>query len=230
MSRAHLGVLFLDEFPLFPVDVIEALREPLESGEISISRGDDDAVFPARAMFVFACNPCRCGAYHPYSPRPPVPCSERARRDYRAKISGPIADRIDITRFVEPATSDDLLPFERRESSADIRVRVEAARERQRRRYAGLPWRLNVHAPGPLLREQWPLTESAMTRLDGEVYAGKLTRRGAVRVHRVAWSVADLSGAERPGSRELDLALRLRRADPLPLGTSARPVVQERPA
>jgi magnesium chelatase family protein len=230
VSRAHLGVLFLDEFPLFPVDVIEALREPLESGEISISRGDDDAVYPARAMFVFACNPCRCGAYHPYAPDHQCTCSERARRDYRAKISGPIADRIDITRFVEPTRNDDMLPFERRETSAEIRLRVEVARERQRQRYAGLPWRLNVHAPGPLLREQWPLTDPAMTRLDGEVHAGRLTRRGSVRVHRVAWSVADLSGAEQPGTRELDIALRLRRADPLLLGTKPRHVAQERPA
>ena len=72
VSKAHLGVLFLDEFPLFPTDVVEALREPLEAGEISISRGEEDATYPARAMFVFACNPCRCGAYHPVLPRPPV--------------------------------------------------------------------------------------------------------------------------------------------------------------
>jgi magnesium chelatase family protein len=226
VSRAHLGVLFLDEFPLFPVDVIEALREPLESGEISISRGEDDAVYPARAMFVFACNPCRCGAFHPYVRDHDCRCSERSRREYRAKISGPIADRIDITRFVEPVHHDDLLPFERRETSAEIRVRIEAARERQRQRYIGLPWRLNVHSPGPLLRERWPLEDGAMTLLDGEVYAGKLTRRGAVRVHRVAWSVADLAGVARPGQRELDTALRLRRADPLPFDSLPRPVVE----
>jgi magnesium chelatase family protein len=230
VSRAHLGVLFLDEFPLFPVDVIEALREPLESGEISISRGEDDAVYPARAMFVFACNPCRCGAYHPYVRDHDCRCSERSRREYRAKISGPIADRIDITRFVEPLHHDDLLPFERRETSAEIRVRIEVARERQRQRYLGLPWRLNVHAPGPLLREQWPLDEGAMTLLDGEVHAGKLTRRGAVRVHRVAWSVADLAGVVRPGQRELDIALRLRRADPLPFSDIPRHVVERGPA
>ena len=102
VSRAHLGVLFLDEFPLFPADVVEALREPLEAGEISISRGDEDAVYPARAMFVFACNPCRCGEYHPYSRDHRCTCGELKRREYRRKISGPIADRIDITRFVEP--------------------------------------------------------------------------------------------------------------------------------
>ncbi|MBV9832521.1 MAG: YifB family Mg chelatase-like AAA ATPase [Marmoricola sp.] len=231
VSRAHLGVLFLDEFPLFPVDVIEALREPLESGEISISRGDDDAVYPARAMFVFACNPCRCGAFHPFARDHQCTCSEVSRREYRAKISGPIADRIDITRFVEPMGRDDLLPFERRESSAEIRARVEAARQLQRQRYAGLPWRLNVHASGPTLREQWPLTDTAMRRLEDEVYTGRLTRRGSVRVHRVAWSVADLAGVAQPGPRELDVALRLRRADPLALGSIPRQTsVQGRPA
>jgi magnesium chelatase family protein len=102
VSKAHLGVLFLDEFPLFPTDVVEALREPLESGEISISRGEEDATYPARTMFVFACNPCRCGEYHPYSRDHKCSCGEVKRREYRRKISGPIADRIDITRFVEP--------------------------------------------------------------------------------------------------------------------------------
>ncbi len=164
VSKAHLGVLFLDEFPLFPTDVVEALREPLESGEISISRGDEDATYPARTMFVFACNPCRCGEYHPYSRDHACRCGEVKRREYRAKISGPIADRIDITRFVEPITDDqrrtDALRFERSEPSAVIRARVTAARERQGLRYAGMPWRLNVHVPGPLLRERWPLTSA----------------------------------------------------------------------
>ena len=153
VSKAHLGVLFLDEFPLFPTDVVEALREPLEAGEISISRGDEDATYPARTMFVFACNPCRCGEFHPYSRDHTCTCGEVKRREYRRKISGPIADRIDITRFVEPlrhGQADEVdLPFERPEPSAAIRLRVTAARARQRVRYAEMPWRLNVHAPGP---------------------------------------------------------------------------------
>ena len=89
VSKAHLGVLFLDEFPLFPTDVVEALREPLEAGEISISRGEEDATYPARTMFVFACNPCRCGEYHPYSRDHQCTCGEVKRREYRRKISGP---------------------------------------------------------------------------------------------------------------------------------------------
>ena len=89
VSKAHLGVLFLDEFPLFPRDVVEALREPLEAGEISISRGEEDATYPARTMFVFAQNPCPCGEYHPYSRDHHCTCREVKRREYRAKISGP---------------------------------------------------------------------------------------------------------------------------------------------
>ena len=220
VSKAHLGVLFLDEFPLFPTDVVEALREPLEAGEISISRGDEDATYPARAMFVFACNPCRCGDYHPYDRDHTCRCSELKRREYRRKISGPIADRIDITRFVEPMREHEReAPIEKPEPSSVIRARVTAARERQRERYAGMAWRLNAQVPGPALRDQWPLTDAAMLRLESEVHAGRLTRRGAVRVHRVAWSVGDLAGVERPGVDELDVALRLRSATPLLLST-----------
>jgi magnesium chelatase family protein len=220
VSRAHLGVLFLDEFPLFPTDVVEALREPLEAGEISISRGEEDATYPARTMFVFACNPCPCGEYSPMSRDHHCTCREVKRREYRRKISGPIADRIDITRFVEPVREHErALPFEQPEPSSVVRARVSAARDRQRHRYEGLPWRLNVHAPGPMLRERWPLEREAAERLDAEVYAGRLTRRGAVRVHRVAWSVSDLAGTGRPGLEELDVALRLRSAKPLLLSS-----------
>ena len=221
VSKAHLGVLFLDELPLFPSDVVDALREPLEAGEISISRGEDHARFPARAMFVFASNPCRCGEYHPWSRDHRCTCSEQARREYRAKVSGPVEDRIDITRFVEPlgAGGSGQLPYERPETTAEVRARVTLARERQAARYAGLPWRLNAHAPGPLLREAWPLEAGAADRLEEEVMRGRLTRRGAVRAHRVAWSVTDLVGGARPGAEELDVALRLRSAAPLLLAS-----------
>ena len=226
VSKAHLGVLFLDEFPLFPTDVVEALREPLEAGEISISRGEDDATFPARAMFVLASNPCRCGEYHPWARDHRCTCSEQSRRDYRSKVSGPVADRIDITRYVEPVVEGaaGTLPFERPETSAEVRERVTAARHRQAVRYADRSWRLNAHAPGPLLREVWPLAGPAAARLEEEVMRRRLTRRGAVRTHRVAWSVADLAGLDRPGPDELDVALRLRSAAPLLLGSLPRTV------
>ena len=109
-------------------------------------------------MLVLACNPCPCGEYHPYNRDNQCRCSELKRREYRRKISGPIADRIDITRFVEPVKdheADD--PVEVPESSATVRARVTAARRRQLQRYADTPWRLNSHVPGPALRNLWPL-------------------------------------------------------------------------
>ncbi|WP_310962872.1 YifB family Mg chelatase-like AAA ATPase [Nocardioides terrisoli] len=220
VSKAHLGVLFLDEFALLPSDVIEALRQPLESGEITISRGDEEATFPARGMLVLAANPCPCGEYHPHRRDSPCKCSEVKRREYRRKLSGPIADRIDIHRFVEPpeewqANDPILLP----EPSEVVRARIEQARARQRSRYAGCGWRLNGHAPGPALRREWPLDQPATALLDRAVYGGHLTRRGATRVHRVAWSVADLRGVDRPGVPELEVALRLRSSQPLDVAT-----------
>lgn len=218
VSKAHLGVLFLDEFPLLPSDIVEALRQPLESGEITIARGDEDATYPAAGMLVLAANPCPCGEYHPYSKDNNCTCGEVKRREYRRKLSGPIADRIDITRFVEPVKPHELDdPLAAPESSATVLARVVAARQQQRDRYVGTPWRLNAHVPGPLLRQSFPLQPAAARRLDKEVYSGALTRRGATRVHRVSWSVADLRGLDRPGVDELEVALRLRAATPLDL-------------
>jgi magnesium chelatase family protein len=218
VSKAHLGVLFLDEFPLLPSDIVEALRQPLESGAITIARGDEEATYPARGMLVLACNPCPCGEYSPYSRDNQCNCSELKRREYRRKISGPIADRIDITRFVEPLQDhekDD--PFAVPEPSSVVLARVTSARQRQRSRYQNAGWRLNGQVPGPVLRERYPLDPFAQRILDKEVYGGSLTRRGATRVHRVAWSVADLRGVARPGVDELEVALRLRLAKPLDL-------------
>ena len=216
VSKATHGVLFLDEFPLLPNDIVEALRQPLESGEISIARGDEDATYPASGMLVLACNPCPCGEFSTTSRDHRCICSEVKRREYRRKISGPIADRIDITRIVEPvARHEQSDPFAYPEPSAIVLARVAAARDRQRARYADVGWRLNAHATGPALRAHWPLTVTATQQLDREVYGGRLTRRGATKVHRVAWSVADLRGVDQPGPDELEVALRLRRGLPL---------------
>ena len=220
VSRAHTGALFLDEFPLFTSDIVEALRQPLESGEVTIARGEESATFPARCMFVIACNPCPCGDYHPANRDNRCTCTEVKRREYRKKLGGPIADRIDITRHVEPVRPHEMDdPLARPEPSSAIRARVEAARSRQAARYAGTPWRLNADAPGPTLREAWPLSPGAARLLDGRLYDGRLTRRGATRVHRLAWTVTDLAGADCPGERELDVALRLRAGEPLSLET-----------
>ena len=223
VSRAHAGVLFLDEFPLFRTDVIEALRQPLESGEVTVARRDESVRLPARGMVVLACNPCPCGDFHPRAQDNRCSCNEVKRREYRRRVTGPVTDRIDIVRHLSPLTPEQRKDrFQVNESTATVRARVEAARLRQTARYAGSSWRLNAQAPGPLLRGRWPLAEPAQRLVDDEVYGGRLTQRGAVRVHRLAWTVADLHGRESPGVAEVDVALRLRSGEPLLLATLER--------
>ncbi|MGN6251665.1 MAG: YifB family Mg chelatase-like AAA ATPase [Marmoricola sp.] len=223
VSKAHLGVLFLDEFPLFPGDVIDALREPLESGIIRLARGEEDAVYPARGMVVFGCNPCPCGGYSPLDGGAGCDCGEVRRRQYQRRIRGPVVDRIDVTRHVQPVRPHELDDrFFAPEPSASVRTRVAQARVRQARRYAADGWRVNGQAPGPDLKQRWPLTDRAARRLHEKILDGTLTQRGGVRVHRLAWSVADLAGVERPDLAELDVALRLRLGQPLELRTVAR--------
>jgi magnesium chelatase family protein len=195
----------------------------LESGVIRLSRGEEDAVFPARALVVFGANPCPCGEYSPSDGGMNCTCGEQARRDYRRKIRGPIIDRIDITRHVEPVKRHELEGlFGNPEPSAAVAERVGLARERQGERYAGHPWRVNGHVPGPVLKRCWPLDKAPDRVLTQQLLDGKLTQRGAVRVHRLAWTVADLRGLTEPGVAEVDVALRLRRGDALPLSTVGR--------
>jgi magnesium chelatase family protein len=161
-----------------------------------------------------------CGEYHPTNRDNGCTCLEVQRRDYRKKISGPVIDRIDIVRHVAalaPHERDD--PLDRPETSATVRERVNAARQRQARRYEGTSWRLNADVPGPVLRDRWPLTTDAGRIVTDRVYAGELTGRGATRVHRLAWTVADLRGLPVPGVAETDAALRLRTGEPLLLSS-----------
>ncbi|MFN8194788.1 MAG: YifB family Mg chelatase-like AAA ATPase [Nocardioidaceae bacterium] len=223
ISRAHCGVLFLDEFPLFHADVIEALRQPLESGEVTIARGRESATFPARGMMLLAANPCPCGNYHPSARDNRCTCTEVKRRDYRSRLSGPIVDRIDIVRHLRPIGGHERRDrFATPEPSAPVRARVAEARQRQERRFEGRAWRLNGQAPGPVLYEEFPLTDRGQTLVDDLVYTAKLSRRGATRVHRLAWTVADLRGLDRPDGDEVDVALRLRQGEALTLTTLRR--------
>src|SRR4249919_1243077 len=153
-------VLFLDEFPQFATDIIESLRQPLESGEVTIARGDETATYPARGMVVFACNPCPCGQFSGRGRS--CECGPVERRNYRKRMSGPILDRIDITRHVEPTGPIDRDPrVASPESSERVRARVTAARLRQLQRYEGRPWRTNGQAPGALLERHWPMERQA---------------------------------------------------------------------
>jgi magnesium chelatase family protein len=222
ISRAHCGVLFLDEFPLFRTDVIDALREPMENGDITIARADDLAVLPARGIVVLASNPCPCGNYHPHASTSRCTCREQERKNYRSRVRGPITDRIDVTRHLQPLTQADRDRFSRPETTAEVRARVEAARLCQQERYAGAGWRLNAQVPGAVLRDRWPLVRAAQRLVDNQIFGGRLSQRGGVRVHRLAWTVADLSGVDQPGEAEVEVALRLRSGDPLLVATLER--------
>ena len=216
VSRAHCGVLLLDEFPLLRTDVIDALRQPLESGDVTIARGEDVVTYPARGLVVFAANPCPCGDYRADAGGNRCSCRETQRQDYRRRVRGPITDRIDITRHLEPLKPhDEHDRWARPEVSAVVRGRVAAARARQEERYAGRSWRLNGQAPGPALAQEWPLPVEAQAVIDDRMYAGRLSRRGATRVHRLAWTVADLRGADAPSVSDTSTALRLRTGEPL---------------
>ncbi|HEX5919392.1 MAG TPA: YifB family Mg chelatase-like AAA ATPase [Nocardioides sp.] len=213
VSLAHHGVLFLDEFPHFRADVIDAMRQPLESGEVTIARGEESATYPARSLVVLAANPCPCGNFHGLAPGS-CECSEVQRSHYQRKLSGPVLDRVDIWMEVRPQgarRTGSWAPAP--ESSADVRARVTEARQRQARRYRDCSWLLNASCPGPALVQRWPLDPAAQALVDAELADGRLTRRGLTRVQRLAWTVADCAGVPRPGTRETEIALALRSDD-----------------
>ncbi|WEO75902.1 YifB family Mg chelatase-like AAA ATPase [Cryobacterium sp. SO2] len=211
-ARASHGVLFLDEAPEFAAPVLDALRQPLESGRISIHRANATAHFPARFQLVLAANPCPCGQYG--AGDQDCSCPPNARRRYLARLSGPLLDRIDIQLNVKRVSIAELrlAADGHRLSSAVARERVVAARAAAAERLASTPWTLNSEVPGPWLR-------GAQTRLGGQVTAmldralerGGITMRGYDRILRVAWSIADLAGVQRPGPDEVGQALYLRK-------------------
>jgi magnesium chelatase family protein len=208
-SLAHRGVLFLDEAPEFGRDVLDALRQPLEAGEVVIARQAMTARFPARFTLVLAANPCPCA-------RAATPggaaceCSPAARRRYLGRLSGPLLDRVDVKITLEPVNRREMLyDREYAETSAVVAGRVAAARDRATRRLAGTPWRLNAEIPGAELRRAFPPEQGALKSLDRAMELGQVSARGADKIVRVAWSVADLAGRPRPGAGEIDVAIAL---------------------
>ncbi|AKU16403.1 YifB family Mg chelatase-like AAA ATPase [Luteipulveratus mongoliensis] len=208
VSRASSGVLFLDEAPEFRRDVLDALRQPLESGRVSIARADRNVTYPARFQLVLAANPCPCG--QAYGKGRGCTCSPLRRRTYLAKLSGPLMDRVDLQLTVQPVTKAALRTGPG-ESSSLVAERVAVARERQARRWQMHPWQLNSQVPGPILRsEAWRLERRATRTMDSALELGTLTLRGYDRVLRIAWTLADLAGRPCPGEGELMTALSLR--------------------
>ena len=207
-SLAHRGVLFLDEAPEFGRDVLDALRQPLESGEVTLARSGVTATFPARFTLVMAANPCPCARVA--GPAQGCSCSPAARRRYLGRISGPLLDRVDVKIELLPVGRQELLDDRGlAESSQVVAARVAAARDRAARRLAGTPWRLNAEVPGSELRRHWPPAAGALTHVERALERGQISARGVAKVIRVAWTLADRAGKPRPGSDECDFALGL---------------------
>ncbi|MDV3221638.1 YifB family Mg chelatase-like AAA ATPase [Intrasporangium sp.] len=212
ITQANCGVLFLDETPEFDKAVLQALRTPLERGSVTIARAHETVTFPARFQLVLAANPCPCG--NGWGQGLDCTCSAAMRRSYFGKLSGPLLDRVDLQVHVQPPGLS-LTGQPPGEGTRSVAARVAAARACQRERWRGLlvaDWALNAHVPGSLLRSSaWRLPSSATAPLDRALERGSLSLRGYDRTLRSAWTVADLSGLQRPGRDQVELALSLRR-------------------
>ncbi|WP_217215119.1 YifB family Mg chelatase-like AAA ATPase [Streptomyces sp. AC550_RSS872] len=213
VSLSHRGVLFLDETPEFSSQALDALRQPLEAGHVVIARSAGVVRFPAKFLMVLAANPCPCGRFSRTDEM--CDCPPSAIRRYQARLSGPLLDRVDLRVEVDRVTRAQLTERGARgESTARVADRVRAARERASARLAGTPWRTNSEIPGRELRSRWYAAIGAMDEAERNLERGVLTARGLDRVLRVAWTVADLVGHDRPDATDVALALQLRTGVP----------------
>lgn len=211
ISLAHNGVLFLDELPEFSSSVLEVLRQPLEDGEVTVSRASGTVTFPSRFMLVCAMNPCKCGWYGHASGR--CHCSEQDVRRYHSRISGPLLDRIDIIVEVPALEFDELKSRERSESSAEIKKRVNTARMLQRERYKDDGTMSNAHIGPRELREYCALDSECEELMHTAFDAMGLSARSYDRILRVARTIADLDGEKNINASHIAEAIQYRTYD-----------------
>lgn len=203
------------EAPEFPRSVLESLRQPLESRKIQIHRSRVRAVLPADVQLVLAANPCPCGYAGSADTVSQCQCTPHMRVRYLQRISGPLGDRVDLRLTVRRVTNvlladADSVPA----TSAEIRERVTLARQAAGHRLSGTPWRVNAEVRGDWLRgSAMRLPRSDTAVLDRALDRGALTMRGYDRTLRIAWTIADLAGRDRPGRHEIARALVLRGGD-----------------
>jgi magnesium chelatase family protein len=207
-SLAHRGCLFLDEAPEFARDVLDALRQPLEAGEVVVARLGLIARFPARFILILAANPCPCAKGG--GRRVACECTPTMRRKYLARLSGPLLDRVDVKVEFLPVSRRELLSDRTFvEPSAIVAARVVAARERSSARLWETPWRLNAEIPGSELRRRYAPAPEALAPVERAMDLGQISARGVDRVIRVAWTIADLAGASRPTADHVKYAMGL---------------------
>ncbi|WP_020495173.1 YifB family Mg chelatase-like AAA ATPase [Sciscionella marina] len=203
VSRAHNGVLFLDEAAEFGPQRLNALRTALEDGEVRHARREGVARYPARFQLVLATNPCPCAPARDID----CTCLPRVRKQYLGRLSGPLLDRVDLRVRMRPITA---IAGGAGESSAVVRERVTVARERATHRWSGYGLHANSEVPGPVLRGEHALSTAATGLLDRGLRSGAVSARGADRCLRVAWTLSDLAGTPRPTSDHVATALGFR--------------------
>lgn len=211
ISRAHRGVLFLDEAPEFGRGVLDSLRQPLEKGSVSLHRAAGVSTYPCRCQLILAANPCPCA---PATGDADCGCTSTARRRYTDRLSGPLLDRVDLQVALPAVSRRALLDIDApREASPQVAERVAQARASAGQRLAAWGKNLNSEVPGTVLRERLRLPKAALASAELAIDRGLLSVRGFDRVLRVAWTLADLAGMTSPGAAEVDAAvgLRLRR-------------------
>ena len=207
-SLAHYGVLFIDEAPECGPGVLDSLRQPLESGTITIARSIGNLTFPAQFLLVLAANPCPCGKFTGRGRN--CTCSAQQVRRYLGKLSGPLMDRIDLRVKVEPVGRVDMAKRELGESSSVIRERVIKAREMAADRFAGMSWQVNSQIPARALRTMFAPERAAMNFLHDELDKEQITARGLHKIIRTAWSFADLNEHKVPTMEDVLAAHLLR--------------------
>ena len=204
VTLAHGGVLCVDEAAEFHRPVLDALRQPLETGEVTISRSGFSVVLPAKFQLVLASNPCPCGKF--VGTGSECSCAPQVRRRYLARLSGPLLDRIDIRVTLNRPTLTELEPSSSSEQNSNtVAQRVAKARTKAANRLAKTPWRLNAQVPGPVLRRNFPL--SVQVRDELLKNAKQFSARGVDRTIRLAWTIADLADHETPTIDDLTEAL-----------------------
>ena len=208
-SRAHRGVLFLDEAPEYERRVLDGLRQPLESGELVLHRAAGTAVYPARFQLVLAANPCPCGLAAGKGLE--CTCTAQQRRRYFSRLSGPLLDRVDLQLTVQRVSLGDYFGTDTPENTETVGARVQRARDRQRERLRPLGCETNAEVTGALLRDLLRPPVGATAALDRAMERQLLTARGYDRVLRVAWTIADLAGHGVPDADDVGQALAFRR-------------------